>query len=113
MSQFSSWPGAGVGSEIAALMMEHAFDYLDAPVIRVAAKDVPLPYAANLEKLALPQVEDIIEAVKRVFAESGTRLPATRWVCRPTPTPERCSVRHKRTSTGVFVSAFDPLPSWP
>jgi pyruvate dehydrogenase E1 component beta subunit len=60
------WPGAGVGSEIAALIMEHAFDYLDAPLARVCAKDVPLPYAANLEKLALPQVADIVEAVKKV-----------------------------------------------
>ena len=50
-----SWPFAGIGSEIAAIMMEQAFDYLDAPVItrRPASEDVPLPYAANLEKLAL------------------------------------------------------------
>jgi pyruvate dehydrogenase E1 component beta subunit len=60
------WPVAGMGSEIAALMMEEAFDHLDAPVLRVCAKDVPLPYAANLEKLALPQVADIVEAVKKV-----------------------------------------------
>jgi pyruvate dehydrogenase E1 component beta subunit len=60
------WPVAGMGSEIAALMMEQAFDWLDAPVTRVCAKDVPLPYAANLEKLALPQVEDIVEAVRKV-----------------------------------------------
>jgi pyruvate dehydrogenase E1 component beta subunit len=60
------WPVAGMGSEIAALMMEHAFDHLDAPVLRVCAKDVPLPYAKNLESLALPQVADIVEAVKKV-----------------------------------------------
>jgi pyruvate dehydrogenase E1 component beta subunit len=60
------WPFAGIGSEIAALMMEHAFDYLDAPVKRVAAKDVPLPYAANLEKLALPQAADVVAAAKEV-----------------------------------------------
>ncbi|MFW0777277.1 MAG: pyruvate dehydrogenase complex E1 component subunit beta [Rickettsiales bacterium] len=60
------WPGAGVGSEIAAVIMEQAFDYLDAPVKRVAGADVPLPYAANLEKLALPQAEHIIEAAKEV-----------------------------------------------
>jgi len=60
------WPFAGIGSEIAAMVMEEAFDYLDAPVLRVAGKDVPLPYAANLEKLALPQTADIIEAVKAV-----------------------------------------------
>jgi pyruvate dehydrogenase E1 component beta subunit len=58
------WAYAGIGSEIAALMMERAFDYLDAPPARVAAKDVPLPYAANLERLALPQVDDVIAAAK-------------------------------------------------
>ncbi len=60
------WPAAGIGSEIAAVIMEQAFDYLDAPVKRVAGADVPLPYAANLEKLALPQASHIIEAVKEV-----------------------------------------------
>ncbi len=60
------WPAAGIGSEIAAIMMERAFDYLDAPVARVHGADVPLPYAANLEKLALPHVNDIIAAAKRV-----------------------------------------------
>ena len=58
------WPFAGIGSELAALMMEQAFDWLDAPVIRVAGKDVPLPYAANLETLALPQPQDIFDAAK-------------------------------------------------
>jgi pyruvate dehydrogenase E1 component beta subunit len=61
-----SWPFAGIGSEIAAVIMEQAFDYLDAPVLRVTGKDVPLPYAANLEKLALPQVDHVVEAVRRV-----------------------------------------------
>ena len=60
------WPFAGIGSEIAALGMEKGFDDLDAPVIRVASKDVPLPYASNLERLALPQIDDIINAVKTV-----------------------------------------------
>jgi pyruvate dehydrogenase E1 component beta subunit len=60
------WAYAGIGSEIAALVMEHAFDYLDAPLARVCGKDVPMPYAANLEKMALPSVEEIIEAVKKV-----------------------------------------------
>jgi pyruvate dehydrogenase E1 component beta subunit len=60
------WPFAGVNAEIAALCMEHAFDYLDAPVKRVNAADVPLPYAAGLEALALPQAEHIIAAVKEV-----------------------------------------------
>ena len=59
------WPFAGIGSEMCAIAMEDCFDYLDAPVERVHGADVPLPYAANLEKLALPQVEDIVEAVKR------------------------------------------------
>ena len=60
------WPFAGVNAEIAALCMEHAFDYLDAPVKRVNAADVPLPYAANLEKLALPQIDEIVHAAKKV-----------------------------------------------
>jgi pyruvate dehydrogenase E1 component beta subunit len=61
-----SWPFAGIGSELAALMMEEAFDYLDAPVVRVTGADVPMPYAANLEHLALPQAETIVEAAKAV-----------------------------------------------
>jgi pyruvate dehydrogenase E1 component subunit beta len=60
------WAYAGIGSEIAAQLMEQAFDWLDAPVARVAAKDVPLPYAANLEALALPQAADIVSAAKSV-----------------------------------------------
>ncbi len=64
------WPFAGIGSELAALMMEHAFDDLDAPVLRVHGKDVPLPYAANLEKLALPQADDIVFAAKTVCYRS-------------------------------------------
>jgi pyruvate dehydrogenase E1 component beta subunit len=58
------WVTCGIGSEISAIVMEQAFDYLDAPVGRVCAKDVPLPYAANLEQMALPQVEDIVAAAK-------------------------------------------------
>ncbi len=58
------WAFSGIGSEIAATIMEEAFDYLDAPVGRVAGKDVPMPYAANLEVLALPQVQDIVDAAK-------------------------------------------------
>ncbi|MEM6812361.1 MAG: pyruvate dehydrogenase complex E1 component subunit beta [Pseudomonadota bacterium] len=60
------FPFAGVGAEIAALIGEHAFDYMDAPLKRVTAADVPLPYAANLEKLAVPQTEQIIHAAKEV-----------------------------------------------
>ena len=60
------WQQSGVGAEIAARIMEKAFDYLDAPVTRVSGKDVPMPYAANLEKLALPSVAEVVEAVKAV-----------------------------------------------
>ncbi|HEY1720838.1 MAG TPA: pyruvate dehydrogenase complex E1 component subunit beta [Magnetospirillaceae bacterium] len=60
------WGFAGIGSEIAAIAMEQAFDWLDAPVARVYGKDVPMPYAANLEKLALPQIVDIVAACKSV-----------------------------------------------
>jgi pyruvate dehydrogenase E1 component beta subunit len=60
------WPFAAIGSEIAAIVMEECFDWLDAPLKRVAGKDVPLPYAANLERLAVPQVEDIVAAAREV-----------------------------------------------
>jgi pyruvate dehydrogenase E1 component beta subunit len=60
------WQQNGVGAEVAARIMEHAFDYLDAPVLRVSGKDVPMPYAANLEKLALPSAAEVIAAAKAV-----------------------------------------------
>ena len=60
------WQQSGVGAEIAARIMEHAFDYLDAPVARVSGKEVPMPYAANLEKLALPSIAEVVEAAKSV-----------------------------------------------
>ena len=60
------WPFAGIGSELAAQMMELAFDWLDAPVKRVHGVDVPLPYAANLEKMALPQPDNIVAAAREV-----------------------------------------------
>jgi len=60
------WQQSGVGAEVAARIMERAFDYLDAPVARVSGKDVPMPYAANLEKLALPSVAEVVEAAKAV-----------------------------------------------
>jgi pyruvate dehydrogenase E1 component beta subunit len=60
------WQQSGVGAEISARLMEHAFDYLDAPVARVSGKDVPMPYAANLEKLALPSVAGVVDAAKAV-----------------------------------------------
>lgn len=60
------WPVCSIGSEIAALVVDEAFDYLDAPPSRVTGKDVPMPYAANLEKLALPSIADVVSAAKRV-----------------------------------------------
>jgi pyruvate dehydrogenase E1 component beta subunit len=60
------WRQSGVGAEIAASINEQAFDWLDAPVTRVTGKDVPMPYAANLEKLALPSVAEVVEAAKAV-----------------------------------------------
>jgi pyruvate dehydrogenase E1 component beta subunit len=60
------FPFAAIGSEIASILMEEAFDYLDAPVKKLAAVDAPLPYAANLERLALPKTADIIAAAKEV-----------------------------------------------
>jgi len=60
------WPFAGIGAEIAATVMEECFDWLDAPLKRVTGKDVPLPYAANLERLAVPQVADIVAAAREV-----------------------------------------------
>jgi len=62
-----AWPVCSIGSEVAAQIMTHAFDYLDAPVARVNGKDVPMPYAANLEKLALPNVDEVVEAAKSVL----------------------------------------------
>jgi pyruvate dehydrogenase E1 component beta subunit len=60
------WAACGIGAELAALVMDQAFDWLDAPVKRVAGADLPMPYAANLERLALPQTEDIVAAAKAV-----------------------------------------------
>ena len=67
------FPFAGVSSEIAMQIMEHCFDYLDAPVERVTGKDVPMPYAENLEKLALPQIDDIITAAMKACYREGGR----------------------------------------
>jgi pyruvate dehydrogenase E1 component beta subunit len=61
------WRSFGVGAEVAARIYEEAFDYADAPIQRVAQKEVPLPYNRTLEQLALPQVEDVIKAVKEVL----------------------------------------------
>ena len=61
------WPFAGIGAEVAMQVIEHAFDWLDAPPVRVHGADVPLPYAANLEKLALPQPDWVVDAVKKLI----------------------------------------------
>jgi len=61
------WPTCGIGAEITQLMVEHAFDHLDAPPVRVAGADVPMPYAANLEALALPKAPNVVEAAKSVL----------------------------------------------
>jgi pyruvate dehydrogenase E1 component beta subunit len=60
------WPYAGIGAEVNMQIIEQAFDWLDAPPVRVYGADVPLPYAANLEKLALPQPEWVVDAVKKI-----------------------------------------------
>ncbi|MFB2566286.1 pyruvate dehydrogenase complex E1 component subunit beta [Rhizobium sp. IMFF44] len=60
------YPQSSVGTEIATRVMQQAFDYLDAPILTIAGKDVPMPYAANLEKLALPSVAEVVDAVKAV-----------------------------------------------
>jgi pyruvate dehydrogenase E1 component beta subunit len=60
------WPTAGIGAEINMQVIEHCFDWLDAPPMRVAGLDVPLPYAANLEKLCLPQPDWVVDAVKKI-----------------------------------------------
>ena len=60
------FPQSSVGCHIASQVMQQAFDYLDAPVVTIAGKDVPMPYAENLEKLALPNVDEVVEAVKSV-----------------------------------------------
>ncbi len=65
------WPQSGIGAEICARIVEQAFDDLDAPVLRVSGKDIPMPYAANLEKLALPKAADVIAAVKSVLYLQG------------------------------------------
>ncbi len=61
------WPFAGIGAEVVMQIVEHAFDHLDAPPVRVHGADVPMPYAANLEKLALPQADHVVDAAKRVL----------------------------------------------
>jgi pyruvate dehydrogenase E1 component beta subunit len=61
------WPICSIGSEIASQVVEHAFDYLDAPPMKITGRDVPMPYAANLEKLALPNVDDVVAAAKAVL----------------------------------------------
>jgi pyruvate dehydrogenase E1 component beta subunit len=61
------WGSFGIGAEVASRLYETAFDYADAPIKRVAQKEVPLPYNRELEQMALPQVSDIVDAVKEVL----------------------------------------------
>ena len=61
------WSQSGVSSEIMSIIMENAFDWLDAPVTRITGKDVPMPYAENLEKLALPSLDELINAVNELI----------------------------------------------
>ena len=61
------WPYAGTGAQIVSMIQEEAFDYLDAPILRVTQADIPMPYAKNLEMLAKPSVAHVIEAVKKVL----------------------------------------------
>tara|TARA_Y100001934_G_C12384701_1_gene794815 strand:- start:8156 stop:9136 length:981 start_codon:yes stop_codon:yes gene_type:complete len=60
------WPTSGIGAEIAALTIKHAFDYLDAPIERITGLDIPLPYAENLERAALPQVSNITDSIRNI-----------------------------------------------
>jgi len=64
------FPQHGVGAEICASVVEESFEYLDAPVERICGADVPMPYAANLERLAVPQIDDIVRASKRACYRS-------------------------------------------
>ncbi|KAL2634946.1 hypothetical protein R1flu_006425 [Riccia fluitans] len=70
------WPQHGIGAEICASVVEQSFEYLDAPVERICGADVPMPYAANLERLAVPQLEDIVRAAKRVCYRSSEQTAA-------------------------------------
>jgi pyruvate dehydrogenase E1 component beta subunit len=65
------WPQGSIGNFVAARLMAEVFDYLDAPVLNVTGKDVPMPYAANLEKLALPNADDVVAAVNQVTYRKG------------------------------------------
>ena len=67
MTVEEGWGPCGIGAEVAARISDEGFDWLDAPVQRVSGKDVPMPYAANLERLALLHEDEIVEAVKKVL----------------------------------------------
>ena len=96
MSVEEGWPFAGIGAEIAMQVIEHAFDWLDAPPVRVHGADVPLPYAANLEKLALPQPDWVVDAVKKTDL-SGGALMATN-ILMPALSPD-----HDRGHAGALA----------
>jgi len=63
------WPTYGITAEVSASVMEGAFDYLDAPVVRVGGKEVPMPYSKPLENAVIPSVEGVVQAVRRIFGE--------------------------------------------
>lgn len=72
------WPICGLGAEVACQVYEHAFDYLNAPIVRLAAADVPVPYAKNLERLAIPHEDDLIAAVKSLVRPRARATATTR-----------------------------------
>ena len=82
------WPACSISSELIAVAMEEGFDDLDAPVLRVTDEDVPLPYAANLEKLALIKVDDVVAAAKKVLLPLS-RAPSTPTAASRSPTCRR------------------------
>jgi len=101
------WRFFGVGAEIAAAVTEHAFDYLDAPPIRVAQKDVPPPYAANLEKLSLPHAADIVEAAKKVCYRETESMATQITMPALSPTMEEGNLAKWHVKVGDKVKAGD------
>src|SRR5262249_43906166 len=97
------WSHAGLGAEIGIQVMERAFDYLDAPVTRVSGKDVPMPYAANLEKLALPSIAEVVEAAKAVCYR-GASIRTSRYRC-----STRCTFHRRRSSRAAWKFSAPPL----
>ncbi|HAU28714.1 MAG TPA: hypothetical protein DCW68_01195 [Rhodospirillaceae bacterium] len=95
------WPYAGIGSEIITLVNEGAFESLNAPPVRVTSADVPLPYAANLEKLALPGPEDIVAAVRKVLAKGQASARGTGAAINASPLARRISALKGISLAGI------------